>query len=307
MKILVTIPHYHKYDKFGAYGSSRQDEKKRCKIVEKAIGELIRNFCLSTAYPREFHPNSNAAASSFIYEPADTEAIYDLDIVLCTTERDHFVDKLNISPKFFKHRTFSLSDPLYLGFKCHQVLKENLGQYDYYCFMEDDLVIRDKDFFRKLAWFENQFGSRCVLQPNRMAIGFRPFYKLYADPEFDSFIEPFINFDDGVPSELRGDYLGESLIFHRTHNPHAGCFFLSERQYELICEGKDYGTPRNIFAGPLETAATYDLMTNLNVYRVAYSRGWFFEIEHFSARNCFLGNDIYIDTEAFSNYGLNYE
>ena len=56
-----------------------------------------------------------------------------------------------------------------LGFECQAVLRDAIGRYDYYCFLEDDTVIRDPCFFAKLSWFTDQYGDEALLQPNRYA------------------------------------------------------------------------------------------------------------------------------------------
>jgi hypothetical protein len=57
-----------------------------------------------------------------------------------------------------------------LGFECQKILKENLGRYDYYCFMEDDLIVHDPYFFEKIRWFNESTDNINLLQPNRYEI-----------------------------------------------------------------------------------------------------------------------------------------
>lgn len=47
------------------------------------------------------------------------------------------------------------------------MLRDRLGGYDFYCYLEDDLLVRDPLFLRKLRWFTGRFGEGAVLQPNR--------------------------------------------------------------------------------------------------------------------------------------------
>ena len=69
----------------------------------------------------------------------------------------------------FAHRPTG-AEPLYLGFECQAVLRERLGDYDYYCYLEDDLILRDPWFFLKLRWFNGHLGDEALLQPNRYEI-----------------------------------------------------------------------------------------------------------------------------------------
>ena len=40
----------------------------------------------------------------------------------------------------------------------HRILAENLAL-DYYCFLEDDLILNDPLFFEKLKYFDSLMGS----------------------------------------------------------------------------------------------------------------------------------------------------
>ena len=40
--------------------------------------------------------------------------------------------------------------------------------YDLYAYFEDDLIILDPGFFRKIDWFRGQAGDECVLLPHRI-------------------------------------------------------------------------------------------------------------------------------------------
>lgn len=43
------------------------------------------------------------------------------------------------------------------------VLKLCLGKYDYYCYLEDDLILYDFWFFVKLKWFNYYVGNNNLL------------------------------------------------------------------------------------------------------------------------------------------------
>ncbi len=77
------------------------------------------------------------------------------------------------------------------------------------------------------------------------------------------------------------------MAFHRAKNPHAGCFFLNDRQMaSWACQ--PYFLDRDTcFIGPLESAATLGIMRSFRVYKAGASSAAFFEIEHFGTS--FLG------------------
>lgn len=312
MKILFVIPHYYKYNPESIYGSGREATDTRVQTLQNTITALKNRFSSPTSCGRQIYKNNNYGERSetevcVLYEPADTEAIYETEIALCTNTQDHLVGELDLPPDFFRHEMVTISDPRYLGFACHQILKRNLGKYDYYCYMEDDLVIHDRDFFHKLAWFEHIFGAENLLQPHRYMENGKPFFKQYLDAELDICMDDFIDFADGASPELSVDYLGSKLKFLRTHNPHAGCFFLSAKQYEMMCARVDYGQPNKNFFTPLESAATWDLLKTFKIYRVTKAHGWFLEIEH-TGKSPAVGpaNRKLFNRQAFARYGFEF-
>ena len=57
-----------------------------------------------------------------------------------------------------------------LPFEAQRILRERVGQYDFYGMLEDDLILHDPAHFEKLQWFVETFGERCVLQPHRCEV-----------------------------------------------------------------------------------------------------------------------------------------
>ena len=308
MRILITIPHFYKYDPNSIYGSGSEARESRIQVLRDMICALRNRFNLPHAYCHQAYDTEDDLdeISHVVYEPADTETIYDIDICLCTTADDHLVRELGLPPDHFRWLIFSASNPLFLGYTCHQVLQENKGKYDYYCYMEDDLVIPDEDFFCKLQWFEQLFGPECLLQPNRYMEGCRPFYKEYMDPEMDSSIDrKWLKDDPSKADMLETEYLGKRLFFHKTRNPHAGCFFLSARQYELMSQREGYAVPDYHFFGPLESAASLDITRTFTIYRADYRHGNFFEIKHLGKQGP-RNPDSRLNRAAFGQFGFTF-
>ena len=94
--------------------------------------------------------------------------------------------------------------------------------YDFYCYLEDDLILRDPLFFVKLKWFVELAGEDCVLLPNRYEVARdRLVHKAYVDgPLRPDVTAPFQ--DVSVAAELTADALGRRVVFRRPLNPHAG-------------------------------------------------------------------------------------
>ena len=47
-------------------------------------------------------------------------------------------------------------------------------EYDLYAYFEDDLIVLDPWFFRKIDWFRSQAGDGCVVFPHRIELASEP-------------------------------------------------------------------------------------------------------------------------------------
>ncbi len=210
-----------------------------------------------------------------------------LDVVVCTTKGQHLLTRLPLDKSTLGHHPTRAEPPL-LGFECHAALYERLGDYDYYCYLEDDLIIRDPWFFAKLGWFAGQLGPGNVLLPNRYEVARGGVaWKAYLDGDLaDEVTAPFQNIADAP--ELKGSCLGLELTFRQPSNPHAGCFFLTNDQLRAWGTRGDFLDRDTRFIGPLESAATLGLMRAFRIYKPAPEVASFLEIEH--SGTAFIGN-----------------
>lgn len=100
-----------------------------------------------------------------------------------------------------------------LGFECHRVLAEAMGQSDYYCYCEDDLVVADNSFFDKLAWFSSRAGEDRVQLSNRFET--QPGYafgKLYIDHTSATELPPQ-SVDPDDTAIIKSSVLGRDVMF----------------------------------------------------------------------------------------------
>jgi hypothetical protein len=167
-----------------------------------------------------------------------------------------------------------------LGFECHAVLRDRLGAFDYYCYLEDDLILMDPWFFVKLAWFVQKAGEDKLLQPNRFEAGVeKSLRKMYLDGDLAPHCTA--DFQDVSSSrELVGDVLGTRVVFRRTSNPHAGCFFLTAAQMEHWARQPYFLDRDTRFIGPLESAATLGVTRTFKIYKPGMENADFLEVQH---------------------------
>src|ERR1043166_5852714 len=166
MRVLFTIPHYVSAGEQTAdgrtYGSLAADADARLKALTACLTALHQQFGAPTGW---IHHGKRIA------EQTPVTGRHRLDIVVCTTGGRHLLDRLGIGPGCFSHHPTQSAPPL-LGFACHACLNSRLGDYDYYCYLEGDLIVLDPWFFRKLAWFNGVAGDDDkLLQPNRFEGG----------------------------------------------------------------------------------------------------------------------------------------
>ena len=273
MRILFAIPHYFAPTADGFYASERSTPDARAAVVRLCLAALWRNFAAAQSLTNgriQAQHATNARLSA------------EITVALCTTGERHLA--ADLAGCGFDH-VRTAAEPRFLGFECHKLLRDGLGRYDYFAYLEDDLRIADGLFMAKLAWFLGQFGDAAVLQPNRFEAVDRPApYKLYIDGNLhDPRVSPRLQRIEGQ-RRITGSAFGQRLVFQRVDNPHAGCFFLSAAQLARWVAEPDFAMPSAAFGGPLESAATLGVMRHFRVYKPARENAAFLEIEHLDRR-----------------------
>jgi hypothetical protein len=275
MRILAAIPHYYARRADSSpdgrwHGSVSQDARDRISAVSACIASLHQLYGPAQCIIDH---------ASRVANPANQRIAGRVDVVACTTGEDHLLDQLGLPAGYVTRRPTDAPGPL-LGFECHAVLRERLGDYDYYAYLEDDLIAHDPWLFVKLAWFTAELGDGVLLQPNRYEVGsVGPVHKAYIDGALAA--EATAPFQDiSVAPVATGRLLGTTVEFRRALNPHAGCFFLNARQMETWASRADFLDRDTRFVGPLESAATLGIMRAFRVYKPVPEHAGFLEIEH---------------------------
>lgn len=276
MRILFAIAHYF-HPGSGKHGSIRHDPAPRLRSLTACISALHLNYGPGQGVirieDRTLQPANNRH---------DGGRANDIDVLVCTTGDRHLLGSLSLDKALYTHAA-TTAEPTALGFACAGLLRERLGIYDWYCYLEDDLILHDPALFAKLAWFNTLADDGCVLQPNRFeAPASGPWRKVYIDGDLAGRVtEPFCN--PGAAEPVRGDYLGHAVTFKGARNPHSGCWFLNAAQMEALAARPDLAEPADAFVGPLESAATLRLMQTFTIYKTAPEHMDFLEIQHAGA------------------------
>ncbi|MBN3908935.1 MAG: calcium-binding protein [Nostoc sp. NMS1] len=270
MRIIFTIAHFFKPSSEARHASQHKDPQPRLQALTKSLTALHELFGKS---------QSIINIAQRIALPANQPQSHELDIVICTTQDNHLLNQLPLPSHLYKHHSTNV-EPLLLGFECQAVLQSCLGQYDYYCFLEDDLIIHDPWFFIKLNWFTQQAGDLNLLQPNRYEVSPHGLvHKAYIDGDLALRVTaPFQNVQE--QQELKGTIMNTLITFRRALNPHSGCYFLNANQIAHWAN-QPYFIDRDIsFVSPLESAATLGIMKTFRIYKTSPEQASFLEIQH---------------------------
>ncbi|MCA9062367.1 MAG: hypothetical protein KDA96_04895 [Planctomycetaceae bacterium] len=275
MRILLTIPHYfNPADSETRYGASIDDVKSRVNSLTACVNSLHQLFS---------GPQCVMQIREGKTETANRPRTAIVHVVIGTTAGRHLLDYLPVDRDFYQSRSFDC-DPRMLGFECRQVLRDRWGSYDWYGYLEDDLILHDPWFLTKLSWFQSHAGPESVLLPNRFERGTSSLVtRAYVDGDIAAHLTSQWQDVTIVPT-INGTVLGQPVRFQRPMNPHSGCWFLTAQQMEEWIGRSDFHDRDTSFIGPLESAASLGLMKAFRIYKPAPESASFLEIEHAGQR-----------------------
>jgi len=277
MRLLFAIAHYFNPEGGGHHGSLAPNPQPRIDGLREVVLQLHRLFG-----PRAGVLNHMERR----LDPAD-DGCQGLEVVILTDGEHHLLDALGDLSAGFSVVVCNPEQPKLLGFGCHSVLAERYQNFDYSCYLEDDIVLRDADFFLKLQCFNRAFGDGYLLQPNRIETSedLQNLCRFYIDGDYNPPSSAPYRQSMGV--ELCLEHLGQAVRFRQPLNPHSGCFFLNNAQATRYF-GSEASRELDVsFHGPLESAASLGMMKTFQVMKPGWENGRFLSVEH-AGRN-FMG------------------
>ena len=278
MKILIAIPHVFNPIEGSIYSSN--DESKRASktkaLSEATHGNLIRHG-----------PNHFIHASKGLYTEVFTRILksdnqFEINIQLFTPKEASLFNQIETNNKIEIINPESIDesgrDYTQIPLITSKRLLEQSDEYDIVCYMEDDLLIEDRDFFHKLLYLDSQSDGSIAFMPHRCEyIPRKGDVILSGDPDGG---RPDLFWDTGETIDIKWP-LGNKK-FYRATNPHSGCYFLTKRQAIKV---KSYWTQREWIAdfklaGPLEQAGSGLLLPVLKIMKIIPSQYRFFMVNH---------------------------
>lgn len=273
-RILVTIPHFHSADPArGRHGSCTQTAAERAGVLRQCIAALWETFAavqceFDLARPRARAVNGATAC--------------DVHVIVCTAGDRHALCELTEMTPYFEHRATDAPPPM-LGYECHRAMADRVDAYDYYVYLEDDLVVGDPAFFLKQDAFREQFGEDAILSPNRFERRRTfPLVKAYIDGPLAARFSRAIPRHPAARQRLLEGF-GPPVTLRIAGNPHAGCFVLSRVQMSRWQRQRHFLKRDANFVSALESAATLAVARTFAVYKPAPRWASFLEIEHVAA------------------------
>ncbi len=271
MRVLLALAHYFRAEEGSRHSSTdahRRDQ--RAEALKRAIDSWRGTFGPTTAI--------NIAAKRYERMRGVLDA---LDIVVLTNGTDHLVDAAHAKARGVRHVTVQVDNPRMIGFAARQVFADNRNAYDLFCYSEDDLRVGDPGFVAKIMAFQDAFGPKRLLMPNRFEWNpAGPSLKTWIDGDLrQGLLAPW---QDPLPDEefLRLD----RTTFRRATNPHSGFFAVTAAQLAHWMRQPHYGDNDCGFISPLESAATLGVLKTFPIYKAFGTDAGFLEIEHLDTR-----------------------
>ena len=273
MKVLLAVPHVFA-PKQGSLYSSQTEAKRSLKqkaLLKTTIGNLNRH--------RERHwihaslGQNQPVVNRKLSSPDGVE----LTIRLFTPPGATLADALPEDPNLEKLDP-CVSDYSQVPMVASRHLLEHAEDYDLLGYMEDDLLLSDPEFFAKILYLDRCSDGRYAFLPHRCEhIPGQGDVILSGDPDGG---RPDLFWDTGEVLSIPWP-LGERR-FYRATNPHSGCYFLSQRQAEVV---RDFWNEKQwrsswSLSGPLEQAGSGTLLPVLRVMKPVPEHYRFLMVRH---------------------------
>ncbi len=273
MKVLIAIPHIFNPIRGSIYSSQKEYKRtiKKDALIKATEGNLIKHGL------RSFIHTSSGLGTDVFTKGITNEQSVDLSIQVYTSklaslsENIRSNDRINIID-------IVLDDYTQIPLITSQRLLEQADNYDIICYMEDDIVIEDRDFFSKLIYLDKNTNGDIAFMPHRCEyIPGKGEVILSGDPEGG---RPDLFWDTGERINIKWP-LGDKQ-FYRATNPHSGCYFLTRRQALKV---RNYWVSRNWISeyelsGPLEQAGSGLLLPMLKIMKPIPSQYRFLMVHH---------------------------
>lgn len=209
----------------------------------------------------------------------DSLSSYELTIVVNTLPEMHLIDFL---PTYLSEKvslSFSAQkDPMMVEFDAFDIFKESSGDFQYYLFLEDDVILSDTWFVSKIKLFnEMAVDKKMVLLPHR--------YEMIEGNKF--FIDQEIFYGDKMEAysinALFSIKVGD-VELQEFENSHAAIYLLDQTQLNIWLASGNKWKNQVVAFGALESAATYSLYENFTFLKPSLTNIDFLQVKHWGTK-----------------------
>jgi len=275
MRILLTIAHFFRAEEGSNHSSTDAHRRDQRAIAIRSVIDSWRGHYGAVSsinvWQKKFEPMAGVADQ--------------LDIIVLVNGDNHLLDADYCKSRGVRLYDAKLDNPRMLGFSAQKIFADARNIYDVFAFSEDDLRPTGGDLVPRILAFQDDFGWRRVLFPNRFEWNQRgPALKTY----IDGMLRPGLlaPFETALPDErfVKGRQGAQPLSFQRATNPHCGFFALTAEQLAHWVAQPHFGDQDCSFISPLESAATLGVLKTFPIYKpFGRNMGWL-EIEHLDTR-----------------------
>lgn len=164
-------------------------------------------------------------------------------------------------------------DPMYLGFQVQDEFVQQREHFDWFLFLEDDIVIQDSLLLEKLEQFNQFCGYKnALLLPNR--------YEMWEGVK--NYID--LTIDTRIAWNKLSEIEIDGVKYAECTNPHAAVYCLSQSQLQHWIKSGQRWKSQNLMVSPLESAATFCLLECFRLYKPHPANLHYFEVKHFDTK-----------------------
>jgi hypothetical protein len=276
MRVLLVIVHYFKAEDGSTHSSTDAHRRDQRAAVLRGVIESWRGI---------FGPTTTIDIEHKRFERIRGSAD-GLDICVVTNGADHLLDDAHAKARGVRHIKVQVDNPRMLGFAARRIFLETRNAYDLFCQSEDDLRVSDPGFLDRIMAFQDAFGWKRLLMPNRYEWNPNgPTLKTWIDGD----LRPgaISRWTDPLPDEpllsLRTPGR-RAITLRRAANPHSGFCAVTAPQLAHWSRQPHYLDMDCGFISPLESAVTLGVMKTFPIYKAFGPDAGFFEIEHLDTR-----------------------
>lgn len=262
-----------------SHGGATPRHRVMAVITHVCDSELLKNRTARARSARSLATTIDTLLSSLSH--------HHVEAVINTYENRHVIDDLPAyeSERFtvFEHNS---GDPMFIEFYSQELFVENKERFDWFLFLEDDILIDDACFIEKLEEFNRRSPSiDAVLIPHTYEINNGR--KYYFQRDFHNLMWLGAEGSDTEDITNRwsvfaynSEFGGRNLQFAEYTNPHAGVHCLSYEQFERWEKTGRLWRGKVSWVGPLESAATGCLFERFHLYKPHPANKWYFAVRH---------------------------